>query len=186
MSTHRFARTSLYADYGRAALGFALTFGPLVLLDPAPVLAWLFGGLALLFAWFGLRTLLRQMSRVEVGPGRILLIGPRPREIRWEHLREVRLSYFAPRRLRRGREADPSDGAEGWLQLSLIDRGGQRLDLDSTLDDFTDILARAHRAVRARDLPVDPATSANFAAVGLSVAEPSGGVSVRPSPPPEP
>lgn len=170
MSTHRFARASLYADYGRAAAGFALTFGPLVLLDPAPVLIWIFAALALLFAWFGLRTLVRQMSRVEMGPHRIALIGPRPKEILWERLREVRLSYFAPRRARRSRDLAPADGPGGWLQLSLIDEGGRRLDLDSTLDGFPEVLARAHGIVRARDLPLDPATQANFAAVEPDLA----------------
>lgn len=188
MSTHRFAPASLYADYGRAALGFTLTFGPLVLLQPAPVLAWIFAGLALLFAWFGLRTLLRQLSRVEIGPQRIALVGPRPKEIRWADLSEVRLSYFAPRQARRSRDSAPSEEAEGWLQLSLIDRGGRRLDLDSTLDDFADVLARAQRTVRTRDLPVDPATSANFAALGLAVEEPGGETSppLTPSPPTKP
>lgn len=172
MSTHHFARASLYADYGRAGIGVSLTFGPLVLLDPTPILAWVFAALALLFAWFGVRTLIRQMSRVEMGTQGIALIGPRPREVGWDQLQEVRLAYFAPRRARRAREPTRAEREEGWLQLTLIGDDGRRLNLDSTLSDFADVLDRTHRVVRSRDLPLDPATMANFAAVGLAADDP--------------
>lgn len=167
MSVHRFARSSLYGDYARAGTGLALTLVPLVFLDPLPVLAWIFAALAALFAWFALRTAIRHMSRVEMGPHGIVLEGPRRVAVPWDELADVRLAYFAPRRLRRGRGLGAGEEPEGWLQLSLIAGDGSRLDVDSTLDGFTEVLAQAHRVIRSKDLALDPATSSNFAAIGL-------------------
>ena len=157
MSTHQFDRQSLYLDYLRAGFGFAVTAGPLLLLDLLPVIAWPFTLLALLFAWFGVRTLVRHLSRVELSASRIALQGPVPRSVAWEDLREVRLAYFAPRRAH----------GRGWLQLTLRGAGRRPLRLESTLDDFEDVLRRVRQVVAARELPLDPTTASNFAALGM-------------------
>lgn len=165
MSTHHFDRRMLLADGGRAAVGTALTLGPLIMLDTAPVVTWLLAALALLFIWFAIRTLIRWRSRVVLSAGQIGLEGPRPRTIRWQDLQSVRLAYFA---VRRGRE----QRQPGWLQLTL--RGGPRrgLKIDSTLERFDELLAQVHRVALARDLPLDPTTAGNFAALGLGTPDP--------------
>ena len=115
--------------------------------------------LTLLFAWFGARTLVRHLSRVELTASRIALEGPLPRSVAWEELREVRLAYFAPRRAHR----------RGWLQLTLRGRSRRPLRLESTLDGFEEVLRRVGQVAAGRELPLDPTTASNFAALGMEL-----------------
>ena len=165
MSTHHFARSAALADGGRAVVGAALTLGPLLLLETAPAVSWIFAALALLFVWFAVRTLLRHLSRVEISAAQIALQGPRSRTVRWQDLEDVRLAYFANRRGSEQRRQP------GWLQLTLYGKPDGRLRIDSTLDGFEQVLAQVHRVVRARDLALEPVTAANFAALGLATGE---------------
>lgn len=161
-STHHFKRGALLADGARAAAGLLISFGPLVLLETAVVVTWICSGLTILFAWFAGRTAVRARSRVVLSAKGIELLGPRPSAIRWEDLEEIRLAYFAPRR---------AQERTGWMQLTLRERTGSRLRVDSTLERFDDLLATVHRVASAADLPFDPATSSNFAALGLARAD---------------
>jgi hypothetical protein len=156
----RYPITSLYADYLRAGLGLALTAGPLLLLDVADVIALLLGALALLFAWFGARTVLRQLSRVELSEDGIALCGPVSRRVAWADLQRMKLAHYAPRRAR----------DQGWLQLTLHAADGSAIRLDSTLAGFDQVLAQASRAASAKALPLDAATHANLAALGLDAS----------------
>lgn len=159
--THRFRREALLADGARAVFGLLITLGPLIMLDTAVVVTWVCVVLALLFAWFGGRTLIRLKSRVVVTPEGIDLVGPRRRSIRWRDLEEVHLAYFAPRRAQPG---------HGWMQLTLRERPDSTLRLDSTLERFDELLADVHRMALAAGLPLDPTTSSNLAALGLAPA----------------
>jgi hypothetical protein len=153
----RYPLAVLYADYLRAAFGLVLTAGPLLLLDVAQVLALPLGALGLLFAWFGLRTGLRHFSRVELSGNAIALCGPMSRRVAWNHLAGMKLAYYAPRRSR----------DDGWMQLTLRGADGCAIQLDSTLAGFDQVLGQASRAARAKALPLDAATHANLAALGL-------------------
>lgn len=157
-STHRFNRSALLADGARAAVGLGLTLGPLILLDTATAVTWILGALAVLFGWFAARTLVRHRSRIVVSPDGVDLLGPRPTAVRWANVGEMRLAYFAPRR---------AQERQGWLQLTLREHGGRTLRLDSTLERFDDLLCQVYEIVRAADLPLDPTTSSNLAALGL-------------------
>ena len=66
MARYQYPASTLLPDYLRVAFGLAVTAGPLLALDLANVIAALLGALALLFAWFGVRTVLRQLSWVEL------------------------------------------------------------------------------------------------------------------------
>ena len=156
----RYPIAALYADYLRAAFGLALTAGPLLLLDPAGVVAALLGALGLLFGWFGMRTVLRHLSRVELSQDAIALCGPVSRRLAWDDLDRMKLAYYAPRRSR----------DDGWMQLTLRGADGCAIQLDSTLAGFDQVLDEASRAARAKTLSLDPATHANLAALGLSAA----------------
>lgn len=161
MSQHQYPNATLYGDYARAAFGFGLTAGPLVLLDLATVMTVLFAALAVLFGWFGGRTALRHISRVELSPEAIAVRGPIERRIPWAELRRVKLAYYAPARGRRS----------GWMQLTLRGRG-RAIRLDSNLEGFDRILRSVQARVRAQDLPVDPTTATNFGELGFSIGEP--------------
>jgi hypothetical protein len=152
----RYPVASLYPDYLRSALGLGLTVSPLLVLDLAEAVAVLLGGLGVLFAWFGARTVVRHLSRVELSGETIAVSGPRPRRLAWRDLERMKLAYYAPRRSR----------DDGWLQLTLSG-GGRPIRLDSTLSGFDQVLGEAARAARAKALPLDPATEANLAALGL-------------------
>jgi hypothetical protein len=154
----RYPIAALYADYLRAAFGLALTAGPLLLLDLAAAVAALLGVLGLLFAWFGMRTVLRHLSRVELSGNAIALCGPVARRLAWDDLERMKLAYYAPRRSR----------DDGWMQLTLRGRDGCAIRLDSTLAGFDQVVGRASRAARANALSMDAATHANLAALGLS------------------
>jgi hypothetical protein len=153
----RYPITALYADYLRAAFGLALTAGPLLLLDLAEVVAALLGVLGLLFAWFGMRTVVRHLSRVELSGNAIALCGPVARRLAWDDLERMKLAYYAPRRSR----------DDGWMQLTLRGRDGRAIQLDSTLAGFDQVLGQASRAASAKALSMDAATQANLAALGL-------------------
>ena len=153
----RYPIASLCPDYLRTAFGLVVTVGPLLLLDLAGVVAALLGGLGLLFAWFGTRTIMRHLSRVELSDDAISLCGPAPRRLAWRDLERIQLAYYAPRRSR----------DDGWLQLTLSGSGGRPIRLDSTLSGFDRVLGQASRVAQEKALPLDAATQANLAALGL-------------------
>jgi uncharacterized membrane protein len=157
MSEHRYPAATIWADYLRAGGGLALTLGPLLLLDLASPLSLLFGGLAVLFVWFGLRTAVRHASFIELSPDAIAQRGPLERRLRWRELSRVKLAYYGPRRARE----------RGWLQLTLKGGAGHAIRIDSTIDGFERVVSQAQAAAAARELPLDDATSSNLAALGL-------------------
>jgi len=160
MSVHRYPTSALLADYGRAGVGLALTGGPVLLLTPAPSFAWSLGALALVFAVFAGRTMLRQLTRIELAPEGVRSIGPWPRRIEWDRLEAVSLRYFSTKRDRR----------DGWMQLDLKAAGG-RLRLDSTLDDFHLIARRAVEAAGNRGLSLAETTRGNLQGLGIRLPD---------------
>ena len=164
----RYSAASLYRDYLRTAFGLAVTIGPLLLLHLAAPVAVVLAGLGLLFAWFGMRTIVRHLSQVELSADAIALRGPAPRRLAWCDLERIKLAYYAPRRARQ----------DGWLQLTLSGARGRSIRLDSTLSGFEQVLGEASRVARAKALPLDAATHANLAALGLPG---SNGASAAPS-----
>jgi hypothetical protein len=156
----RYPIATLYGDYLRAAFGLVLTAGPLLLLNLAHAVALLLAALGLLFAWFGARTVLRHLSRVELSANAIALRGPVVRRVAWADLDHMKLAYYAPRRAH----------DQGWLQLTLRSTDGSAIQLDSTLAGFDQVLDQASVAARAKALPLDAATHANLVALGLDPA----------------
>ncbi|MEZ5668228.1 MAG: hypothetical protein R3F55_12475 [Alphaproteobacteria bacterium] len=164
-TSHRYDRKELYRDYGRSAAGLVLTLGPLAVTGASGAAAIVLGGLAGVFALFGLRTGVRQKTAVQVGPGAISTQGLRRVTVRWDEVRRVKLSYFSTRR----------DRQRGWMQLMLRGDGGA-IRLDSQLEDFEAVVAQAAAAVVRHGIAVSDTTAANFAAYGhvLSRGDPPG------------
>jgi hypothetical protein len=178
MEHYHYPTASLVQDYLRVAFGLAVTAGPLAALDLAQGMAWLLSGLAVVFAWFGVRTALRQLSWVELSAAEIALCGPIRRRLPWQEVRRLRLAYYAPRRAQQ----------EGWLQLTLRGRSGPAIRVDSTLEGFDDVLRRATGAAVRNDVPLDAATQANLAALGFAPAaqRSAAAPALRPAPDGEP
>jgi hypothetical protein len=156
----RYPRQTLVADYSRAATGVVLCGAPLLLLE---VNTWL---AAILLAGFGLftlfliRTALRHRTRYVLGPDTLCADGPVGTLVEWSRLDRMKLSYFSTKR----------DRTDGWMQLAVGSTGGRLVKVDSSLEGFHDIVARATEAAEATRLSLSDATKANLRSMGLVVA----------------
>jgi hypothetical protein len=70
----------------------------------------------------------------------------------------VTLRYFSTRRSRKG----------GWMTLTLRGRG-RKIAIDSHLDGFEALARRAAALVGERELPLDPTSASNFAALDIGL-----------------
>ncbi len=165
----RYPAKVLRGDYARAGLGLALTGTPLLFAAPSTVLFAIFGGLAALFFAFGLRTWARHMTVVDMTATEISAGGPSfisghvsgRVTLAWKDVSAVKLGYFSTKRER----------TEGWMHLKL-QGGGKTLRLESDLEGFTTIAARAASAATANGLALSAATLSNFKALGITVEAP--------------
>jgi hypothetical protein len=155
--TRRFAYPvrALLADYARASAGL-LFVGAIVFLPLHRAVALVFGAIAVPLLGFGLRTVLRQMSPVELSETGIAITGPWPRRIVWAELTGFRLRYFAMRK----------DRKHGWMELTLKGVRG-KLSIESQIDGFATIIERAAQA--AAGLEIDEASLVNLGAMGIAV-----------------
>ncbi|MEO8558261.1 MAG: hypothetical protein ABI439_04310 [Rhodospirillales bacterium] len=144
----------------RAALGVILTGGPLLFVELSPATLAIFGGLASVFALFGVRTILRSYSAIELGEIGVTVRGVPGGDIAWQQLNGMKLGYYTTRRDRQG----------GWMQLTL-QGGGKRLRFDSTLEGFDRLLRRATQAATANGVALASATLANLAAMDIAVPQ---------------
>jgi hypothetical protein len=85
----------------------------------------------------------------------------------------MELRYYTTKRKQRkdrGLDRDtpvaskPKD--QGWMTLTLKS-DGQRIDIESTLPHFADIVARAAHAAREAHVPLDQITIENLSAIGV-------------------
>jgi len=162
MTEYRYPLRALAGDYVRSAVGFGLTGTPLLLANPASAMIAVLGGLSLVFAAFGLRTALRHRTVIRLGEAGVSAEGPLPRTVNWQELRGMTLRFYS---LKRGKDRNAID--KGWMQLKLVG-GESALVIDSTLDGFEAVVARATTVARARGLEFAPDTVANLAALGLA------------------
>lgn len=143
----------LLFDGLRAAVGIALTTGPLLVLEVSHYLAILLAALALLFIWFGYRVLTQSITSVTLKADGLLYQGWRQHQLDWQDLNGLKLAYYAPMR-RRG---------SGWYQLTLKSNG-KSLSLESTLAGFDNLLPAAIKAANDANLTFDASTSDNLQA----------------------
>ncbi len=162
--TYRYPAASLVPDGLRSLAGLVFTVVPLVSFPVPPWFGAVLAAGAALFAMFGVSTAMRGRTAVRVG-GDAIEVGRR--RLPWAGLTRVKLRYF---RVRRERERDRRSGG-GWLELVLAAGGGRRARIDSRLDGFDDVLRRVAEAAAAANLPLDPATRANFEAAGAPVVD---------------
>ncbi len=156
---HRYPTRVLMADYGRGAVG-AVISGAFWAMSPVAIYSMvLFGGLTALFLLFVLRTVMRQRLSILSDEAGVGVVGRAT--LPWRALDDMRLRYYAPRRTRSNK------GNPGWMTLKLR-AGGHKLTIDSTLDGFDDIAARAGQAARANGLDLSEVTLSNLAALGFA------------------
>ena len=154
----RYERGALLGDYARAIFGLLLTGAPLLAVEASSVMTVILGAMAALFAAFGLKTLLRQRTRVMLDDDGVGVQALGLRRLAWAELNGLKLSYYTTRR----------DRQSGWMQLTLGGPGG-RLRFDSALQHFPALVARALEAALARELALSASTRANLAAMNIAI-----------------
>lgn len=158
MTRHAYPASAMHGDYLRAAAGLVPTTAILAATPVSTVAALVLGGLAALFAIFGIRTALRHCTSLELTEAALRASGPLPAAIAWDALDHMKLAYYAT-----GRE-----GKNGWMQLDLRS-GWSTLRLDSRIEGFAELVDRAAGAAAARNLPLNETTLANLRALGVSM-----------------
>ena len=156
MNFHRYPASTIAGDYCRAGIGVALTSGTLIFLNPIRGITYVLVPLAILFVLFGGRNVLRHMTRYEVTEYEIRAAGPTRAEITWANLEGVELRYYSTRR----------DRSRGWMQLKLKS-AENTIRLDSTLQGFSDIVARAVDEAAVHSIALSGPTQENVRALGI-------------------
>ena len=152
----RYPQGAVIADYIRALAGMVMALGPLAVFNVGSVMVYILAGLGALFIFFGFRTVLRHLTKVEVSAEGIRIAGPVGRAIRWRDLDGMSLRYYTTRR----------DKLGGWMLLKIKGKGSV-VTLDSTIDGFDDIVVRALDAVRDNGVALEESTLANLPAMGI-------------------
>ena len=156
MSEHRYPMSSLLPDYARGILGGAAGVGGLVLAPPMSIATLVFAGLTALFSLFTIRTVLRQRTRVAVTEQSISSRPGQEHSLTWNEIETITLRYYSTRRSR----------DRGWMTLKLK-AGSRSIVVESSLEGFEAILARAADAARRNRLALNETTRANFAMMGF-------------------
>jgi len=156
MSIHRYSLQNLLPDYVRGGAGLLIGAGGWLLAPGMPHVIVIFGGLTVLFLVFTMRTFARQYTRIEMTDDAVISDGTRRLTLRWSDLDRVKLRYYSTRRNRSG----------GWMTLKLAS-GRTAISVDSNIDDFDAIAARAARTITENGAAADDITLANLAALGL-------------------
>lgn len=153
-SQFRYPFRALVLDFAGGGSGFAICASLLGFTRPAAPVAWVLAAAAALFLVYFGRTVCRQLTHIELDEAGIRASGPLGAVIRWENLRSLQLDYYSTRADREG----------GWMQLKLRD-ACRTIRIDSELDGFAVVVARAARAAAERGLALDAATSSNLQAL---------------------
>ena len=171
MSVHRYAARAIRGDLLRAVVGFVLTAVPCAVTSESPIATGIFGLLASLFFAFGVRSYIRRFALVLVtedgvvscplGEGSPQIPGFRRISLAWRDVQTMRLRFFSTKR----------DRSEGWMELRLAD-GKDRLTIDSTIEGFETVVARAALAAEQGGVALDDTTLANLGSlrIGSGVA----------------
>ena len=159
---HIYPTSAMLGDYLRAAAGLVPAGAVIVAAPVGTAAAAVLGSFAAVFALFGVRTMLRHGSRLEMSETELREDGIRSCTIVWAELDRMKLAYYSTRR----------DRKSGWMQLDL-GAGSARVRLDSRIEGFDRLVRRAAEAAGDRGLALNDATLANLEALGIRLP-PSG------------
>lgn len=157
---HSYPASAMTGDYLRAAAGLVPTGLLFATVPIGTVPGVLLGTFAVVFGVFGLRTVLRHATRLEMTATELRTEGVLRRRIAWAELDRFKLAYYSTRRDRRS----------GWMQLQL-GAGSARVNLDSRIEGFNRVVEQAAEVARARGLELSDATAANLEALGIRVPQ---------------
>ncbi len=160
MSVIAYPASAVAGDYLRSAGGLALTGAPLVLVPTPPAVTGILLAAAGIFLMYGVVSLRRQLTRIEISEAGIHVRGSWFGDVAWRELTSLRLRYYSTRRDRTG----------GWMQLTLVS-GKRRLNVDSRATNFHLIVTRAAAVACDNRLSLDPTTVSNLVAMGVPCVE---------------
>jgi hypothetical protein len=160
-SRHIYPASAMIGDYLRTAAGLVPTGAVFATTPVGTVGAAVLGGFAAIFAVFGLRTVLRHGTRLEMTETELRAQGARRCTILWAELDRMKLAYYSTRRDRRS----------GWMQLEL-GAGRARVRLDSRIEGFDQLVRRAAAVAASRGIALNEATFANLESLGIRLPEP--------------
>jgi hypothetical protein len=158
---HVYPASAMVGDYLRAAAGMVPAGVLFATVPVGNVPAAVLGSFAALFAVFGLRTVVRHATSLEMSDTGLRAKGAWRCTIPWAELDRMKLAYYSTSRDRRS----------GWMQLEL-GAGGARVRLDSRIDGFDRLVSRAAEIAASRGIALNEATLANLEALGLRLPEP--------------
>jgi hypothetical protein len=153
---HIYPASAMAGDYLRAAAGLVPTGLLFATMPIGTVAATVLGVFAAIFGVFGLRTVLRHGTSLEMTDTELQTHGVSHRTIPWAELDGIKLSYYSTRRDRRA----------GWMQLQLV-AAGVKVTLDSRIAGFDQVVRRAADAAAARGIALNEATVSNLEALGI-------------------
>jgi hypothetical protein len=153
----RYPRRALGAAYALAGTGMLVGFGPLLFAHPASLFRWPLGAIGALFLVYCARTVVRQLTRIELHASGIGARGPLGTAIRWEEMRAFRLNYYSTR----------PDRSGGWMEL-IVQGQRRSIRIESTLDGFVELVREAAGEARSRGLVLDERSRANLHALGVT------------------
>lgn len=155
-SRHIYPASAMVGDYLRSAAGLVPAGALLATIPLSAVAAGVLAGVAGIFAIFGLRTVLRHGTSLELTETGLRAQGLARSTIAWAELDRMRLAYYSTRR----------DRKSGWMQLELA-AGGTKVSLDSRIEGFDRLVRRAAEAAASRGIALNEATVANLEALGV-------------------
>ncbi|MGE5271191.1 MAG: hypothetical protein ACM3JG_16140 [Thiohalocapsa sp.] len=162
-SRHAYPASAMIGDYLRAAAGLVPAGAVFAVAPVGAVAVAVLGSFAAIFALFGVRTVLRHGTRLEMNERGLRAEGLSSGAIAWAELDRMKLAYYSTRR----------DRKNGWMQLEL-GAGRARVRLDSRIAGFDQLVQRAADAAGDRGIALNEATLANLEALGIRVPETGG------------
>ena len=157
---HVYPASAMVGDYLRSAAVVVPVGAVFVSVPVGTVAAVVLGSFAALFGIFGLRTVLRHGTSLQMTDTELRAEGVWRRRIAWAELDRMKLAYYSTSRDRRS----------GWMQLE-IGAGRARVKLDSRIDGFDRLVRRAAEVAAERRIALDDATQANLHALGVRLPE---------------
>ena len=159
MEVLRYPKRSLIGDYLRTAAGLGLGLAVLLSMPPNMLIVFIFGGIAVLFSFFGLRTLQRHFTQVALSNEGIACRDFRLRTIFWQDLDKLKLRFYGSRR------RSPGDSGT-FLQLTL-GGAGTSMTFESSIERFELLAWRAAKAARENKISIDPTSAGNLLGIGI-------------------
>jgi hypothetical protein len=163
MEVLRYSRRSLIADYLRSGGGLAAGLGGLALAPESSVLVVVCGGLTVLFGWLALRTYRRGRTEIALLEEGIACRDFKERRIAWPDLSAFKLRFYGSRR-----EHENKRG--GFMILTLRGPDG-KIEVESNLEGFPEVVRRAASAATMGGVPVDPASASYLVDLGIDPQE---------------